>query len=47
MVNESSKSDSSVKVPPGVFWADYIKTLKDDPQARLGVAEEYQSLPAA
>lgn len=31
----------------GAFWADYIKTLRDDPAARLEIARQYQPLPAA
>ena len=39
--------DPKAGVPPGVFWADYIKTLKDDPERRLAVARAYLPLPAA
>jgi hypothetical protein len=38
---------SGGKVPPGVFWADYIKKLKDKPEERLEVALNYLPLPAA
>lgn len=34
-------------VPEGVFWHDHIKTLRDDPEARLQVARAYLPLPAA
>ena len=37
----------SSAVPKGVFWADYIKTLRDDPEGRLVVARDYLPLPAA
>ena len=47
MIDSSSNQDNLTKVPPGVFWADHIKTLKDNPEARLTVAQDYQPLPAA
>ncbi len=34
-------------VPEGVFWHDHIKTLRDDPEARLQVARDHFPLPAA
>ncbi len=34
-------------VPSGVFWADDIQTLEDDPEARLATAQVYLPLPAA
>jgi len=34
-------------VPPGVFWADDIETLKHDPEVRLAAAQVYLPLPAA
>lgn len=36
-----------VPVPPGVFWADFLATLKDYPMQRLSVAIKHLPLPAA
>ncbi len=36
-----------VVVPPGVFWADHIKSLKSHPEARLALALQNRPLPAA
>ena len=46
LIAEASE-ESGGKVPPGVFWADYIKTLKDSPEERLEIALNYLPLPAA
>jgi hypothetical protein len=35
------------QVPNGIFWADFIKTLRDRPRARLKIACDYLPLPAA
>ena len=34
-------------VPSGVFWADDIQTLEEDPEVRLAAAQVYLPLPAA
>ncbi len=34
-------------VPSGVFWADDIQTLEEDPEVRLASAQVYLPLPAA
>jgi hypothetical protein len=34
-------------VPSGVFWADDVQTLENDPEARLATARVYLPLPAA
>lgn len=36
-----------VAVPAGVFWADHLATVKDQPAVRLALALQYLPLPAA
>lgn len=44
---EEERRGRSLECPDGVFWADHIKTLRDQPAARLAFAEKYQPVPAA
>lgn len=36
-----------IKTPAGVFWADHIKTLRDQPHLRLRYARDYFPAPSA
>jgi hypothetical protein len=39
--------NEAARVPRGVFLADHIKTLRNDPRARLKIARQHQPLPGA
>ena len=42
-----SVGQESIPTPDGVFWADHIKTLRDQPLLRLTYARDFLPLPAA